>query len=166
MTTKSILPSPFTVTPTYKSKNGTGRRCASIQGWELSPHWSYRGWYGSKKDATADAVRHYESAHSSDPQTLSRVRHDYLDWLSKVWPESETVKAAKVIEDERVKAEAKAFNEKAERDAKRAALAKAAPALLTACEAVAAWLRHPTGQFPVETANLVNDALDEAKVSP
>lgn len=87
MTTTTKKAESFTyegivVTPTYKSKNGTGRQCATVQGW------TFRGprgeiWAPSAK-AARDEIYHYKYVIGLDKEYKTYSKQA-VDWARKTF---------------------------------------------------------------------------------
>lgn len=163
--TATKLPAPFTITTMYKTKHGR-------DGWELSPHWKPRGWYNTKKAATADAITHHTNAHEADPKILAHSVYAYLDWLLKVWPEAPSALAAKVIQDAEAKRQYESDKAAAESTAAEKRLNDAAPTMFSALEEALEALKkaypiksrlHSNTTVEHPTIQVVRDAIAEAR---
>ena len=84
----------LTITPSYKSRAGSGRVCKTVQGYDVRPaagvfwHGGTSTWMSSKNDAKNDISKWHYDAYHGDVEELSSTRTDYLQWLAKQWPDA------------------------------------------------------------------------------
>lgn len=128
--TKAVQLGPFVIAPTFTSKSGTGRRCDTIQGWELrladgSPlsNGDRRDWNSSRREAIEQAEKWFAEAHTANVEDLTRYNIRYLEWLHRVWPEA-TV-ASRALELSRQRRDQAIATEQERQDQAKRALARA-----------------------------------------